>query len=44
MKGTTDKRLTLPNTVCKKLEGLAKAKGMSVKKMLEFLIINWVEK
>jgi hypothetical protein len=41
-KKTTDKRLTFANEDCKLLAELAAAKGMSVKKMLEFLIVNWL--
>jgi hypothetical protein len=41
-KKTTDKRLTFKNEDCKLMEDLAAKKGMSVKKMLEFLIVGWL--
>lgn len=41
-KKTTDKRLTFKNEHIKLMEEIAERKGMSVKKMLEFLITNWV--
>ncbi len=41
-KKTTDKRLTFKTEHVRLMEDLAERKGMSVKKMLEFLITNWV--
>ena len=41
-KTTTDKRLTFKNEDVKLMEMLAERKGMSVKKMLEFLIVGWL--
>lgn len=41
-KKTTDKRLTFKNEHIRLMEQIAERKGMSVKKMLEFLVTQWV--